>query len=132
MSNNFQTVNFQNLRWPAEMLIDYVRVWQRPEGRMGCDPADHPTAKYIHDHIEVYSNPNLTTWGAAGYSMPVSDDCHSLEHTDSFAEEPPEGQVLGYQYSVLASPTFRMQNNDLVECTEAGSTSSSHSPFSAA
>lgn len=72
MSNNFQTVDFAHLKWPNQMLIDYVRVWQRPEGRLGCDPADHPTSKYIQDHLEVYHNPNLTTWAAAGYSMPVS------------------------------------------------------------
>lgn len=55
------------------MLVDYFRVWQRPDvGKMGCDPADHPTAKYITDHANAYANPNLTTWAAAGYTFPVS------------------------------------------------------------
>ena len=55
------------------MLIDYVRVYQRPDvGKMGCDPADHPTAAYIASHANAYANPNLTTWAAAGYTFPVS------------------------------------------------------------
>lgn len=73
MSNNFQAVDFANLPFPSEYLIDYVRVYQRPGiGAMGCDPADHPTADYIARHSNAYSNPNLTTWDAAGYEFPVS------------------------------------------------------------
>lgn len=72
MSNNFQTVDFSHLRWPAQMLIDYVRVYQRPDGKMGCNPADRPTADYISRHADAYNNPNLTTWAATGNSWPVS------------------------------------------------------------
>jgi hypothetical protein len=72
MSNNFQTVNFDQLKWPAQMLVDYVRVYQRSDGKMGCDPSDRPTANYIANHANAYNNPNLTTWEGAGYSMPVS------------------------------------------------------------
>ena len=72
MSDNFQKVDFANLPFPAEYLIDYVRVYQRPGiGAMGCDPADHPTAQYIADHANAYANPNLTTWAQAGYEFPV-------------------------------------------------------------
>jgi hypothetical protein len=72
MSDNFQKVDFANLPFPAEYLIDYVRVYQRPGiGVMGCDPADHPTAQYIADHANAYANPNLTTWAQAGYEFPV-------------------------------------------------------------
>ncbi|KAK1925290.1 beta-glucan synthesis-associated protein-domain-containing protein [Papiliotrema laurentii] len=70
MSNNFQTVNFDQLTWPAEMHIDYVRVYQRPEGKMGCDPADRPTADYIARHRNAYDNANFTTWAQAGYEFP--------------------------------------------------------------
>ena len=36
--------------------MDYVRVWQSDEfGKMGCDPPERPTAKYIADHLDVYS-----------------------------------------------------------------------------
>ncbi|ODN74370.1 hypothetical protein L202_06781 [Cryptococcus amylolentus CBS 6039] len=70
MSNNFQAVDFAHLVTPAEMLVDYVRVWQRSDGYMGCDPSDRPTASYIENHLEAYSNPNWTTWEEAGYSWP--------------------------------------------------------------
>ncbi|EIW66718.1 hypothetical protein TREMEDRAFT_45569 [Tremella mesenterica DSM 1558] len=70
MSNNFQTVNFAELEWPAHMLIDYVRVYQRPNGKIGCDPDDRPTSDYINNHLNAYSNANLTTWEQAGYGMP--------------------------------------------------------------
>ena len=29
---------------------------------MQCDPAGFPTAAYIEQYQEAYSNPNLTTW----------------------------------------------------------------------
>lgn len=61
---------FQSIDWskktgvvfPAEMLIDYVRVYQ-PHGkkqRISCDPPDHPTADYIQRNLELYTNPNIT------------------------------------------------------------------------
>jgi hypothetical protein len=41
---------------PPHSAIDYVRVWQSDEfGKMGCDPPERPTAKYIEDHLDVYS-----------------------------------------------------------------------------
>ncbi|WVQ80501.1 hypothetical protein IAT38_002606 [Cryptococcus sp. DSM 104549] len=70
MSNNFQPVDFLNLETPAEMQIDYVRVYQRSDGKMGCDPEDRPTKAYIDSHMNAYSNPNLTTWAQAGYNFP--------------------------------------------------------------
>ncbi|OWZ69788.1 hypothetical protein AYX14_04840 [Cryptococcus neoformans] len=79
MSNNFQAVDFANLKWPNYFRIDYVRVYQKPDQiSIGCDPEDYPTADYIARHAEVYSNPNLTTWEAAGYTFPKSSmkgDC---------------------------------------------------------
>ncbi|KAJ6500723.1 glycoside hydrolase family 16 protein [Mycena sanguinolenta] len=72
MSPGFQHQDFEHMQFPAQMLIDYVRVYQ-PHGTkngMTCDPPDRPTAKYIADHIEAYSNPNLTTWAQAGYTFP--------------------------------------------------------------
>ncbi|BEJ13862.1 hypothetical protein CspHIS471_0310360 [Cutaneotrichosporon sp. HIS471] len=71
MSNGFQQVDFQNLQWPAYMLIDYVRVYQIPDyGYLGCDPEDHPTAAYINSHPEPYNNANITRFAQAGYSWP--------------------------------------------------------------
>ncbi|KZT28336.1 glycoside hydrolase family 16 protein [Neolentinus lepideus HHB14362 ss-1] len=73
MSPQFQAQDFQHLTFPSKMYIDYVRVYQR-EGlgsdSIGCDPSSHPTADYIQNHLNAYSNPNLTTWAGAGYTFP--------------------------------------------------------------
>ncbi|KAG2159691.1 glycoside hydrolase family 16 protein [Suillus bovinus] len=63
ISENFQTVDFTNLVFPATMRIDWIRVYQ-PQGsiNIGCDPKDFPTAAYINEYLEAYTNPNLTTW----------------------------------------------------------------------
>ncbi|KAG2150172.1 glycoside hydrolase family 16 protein [Suillus cothurnatus] len=63
ISENFQTVDFTNLIFPATMRIDWIRVYQ-PQGsiNIGCNPKDYPTAAYINEYIEAYTNPNLTTW----------------------------------------------------------------------
>ena len=63
MSRNFGNVDLEHLTFPTTMRIDYIRVYQPSNARnVGCDPPNFPTAKYIEDHIEAYSNPNLTTW----------------------------------------------------------------------
>lgn len=69
--------------FPAEMLVDYVRVYQRDgETNIGCNPPDYPTADYINNHFDAYASefaparclyvytdarracvdPNLTKW----------------------------------------------------------------------
>ncbi|GAA6064087.1 hypothetical protein JCM10212_003445 [Sporobolomyces blumeae] len=74
ISSSFQTINYGQLKFPGKMLIDYVRVYQR-EGseNVGCDPPDYPTSDYINKHLNAYSNPNLTTWDAAGYTFPKNN-----------------------------------------------------------
>ncbi|KAH8113341.1 beta-glucan synthesis-associated [Phellopilus nigrolimitatus] len=63
MSFNFAQVDLADLPFPATMLIDYVRVYQKSGSKnIGCDPKDFPTADYINTYIEAYTNPNLTTW----------------------------------------------------------------------
>ncbi|OCF60896.1 glucosidase [Kwoniella mangroviensis CBS 10435] len=80
-SNNFQFVDWANMIFPNYFRIDWVRVYQRPDGSgtIGCDPADHPTKDYIERHLEVYTNPNLTTWvEGAGKTWPKNrliDQC---------------------------------------------------------
>lgn len=55
ISTSFQQFKASNLDFPAEMLIDYVRVYQREgEENLGCDPPGYPTSKYIEDHLEAY------------------------------------------------------------------------------
>ncbi|WVQ75724.1 hypothetical protein IAR50_005354 [Cryptococcus sp. DSM 104548] len=79
MSNNFQNVDFSNLQWPNYHRIDYVRVYQKSDRiSVTCDPDDYPTADYIANHLNVYENPNLTTWADGGYTTPknsLKDGC---------------------------------------------------------
>jgi len=63
ISAGWQTIDLTTMEFPAEMLIDYVRVYQRKgQTNIGCDPKNFPTADYIQRHIDSYSNPNLTAW----------------------------------------------------------------------
>ncbi|CAE7227715.1 unnamed protein product [Rhizoctonia solani] len=63
ISPNFGAIDFDNLKWPTSMLVDWIRVYQ-PKGaqNIGCSPPDYPTADYINTYIEAYTNANLTTW----------------------------------------------------------------------
>lgn len=53
MSPGFQHQDFKHMKFPAQMLIDYVRVYQQPGTKNGvtCDPPDRPTAKYIAEYV---------------------------------------------------------------------------------
>jgi hypothetical protein len=45
------------MMFPAEMLVDYVRVYQRKGStNVGCSPKDYPTAEYIDNHLEAYQS----------------------------------------------------------------------------
>ncbi|TRM66405.1 beta-glucan synthesis-associated protein [Schizophyllum amplum] len=63
MSRNFGDVDLDHLTFPTTMSIDWVRVYQKSDSvNLGCDPPEFPTAAYIAQFPEAYSNPNLTTW----------------------------------------------------------------------
>ncbi|KAJ7118974.1 glycoside hydrolase family 16 protein [Mycena epipterygia] len=72
MSPSFQKQDFKHMVFPAQMQVDYVRVYQQSGVKNGlsCDPPDYPTLNYINQHLQAYSNPNLTTWAQAGYTFP--------------------------------------------------------------
>lgn len=72
MSPNFANVDFTDLTFPAVMEVDWIRVYQPKHAiNVGCDPKDFPTASYINEYIEAYTNPNLTTWtGEFGQPFP--------------------------------------------------------------
>lgn len=56
MSAGFQIMNWGKLKFPAQMLVDYVRVYQREDSpNMGCDPPGMPTAKYIQEYVPLPS-----------------------------------------------------------------------------
>lgn len=57
LSDGFQKVLWNEVAFPARMRVDYIKVYQRQgEERVGCDPDDHPTARYIERHREVYED----------------------------------------------------------------------------
>ncbi|KAJ7753458.1 glycoside hydrolase family 16 protein [Mycena metata] len=65
LSQSFGYIDFDNLTFPAVMRVDWVRVYQDPtdaQSSVGCSPTDFPTADYINQYQEAYTNPNLTTW----------------------------------------------------------------------
>ncbi|KAF4573075.1 hypothetical protein EYR36_007585 [Pleurotus pulmonarius] len=71
MSTNFGNVDIEHLTFPATMRVDWIRVYQPKDNiNIGCDPKDFPTADYINQYIDAYSNPNLTTWRDPPYSQP--------------------------------------------------------------
>lgn len=72
MSNSFAAINLEELAkmFPATMRIDYIRIYQDPEDgnqQLTCDPQGYPTTRYIKQHPEPYSNPNLTDWYVSSY-----------------------------------------------------------------
>ncbi|KIK44112.1 glycoside hydrolase family 16 protein [Suillus luteus UH-Slu-Lm8-n1] len=71
-SLNFGGIDFENLQFPATMLIDYVRVYQPSNAHnIGCDPPEFPTATYIETYKEAYTNFNLTGWSFPNYNQTV-------------------------------------------------------------
>jgi hypothetical protein len=51
------------MQFPAVMLVDYVRVYQRKESiNVGCDPPNYPTAEYINRHNDDYTSSYLVVW----------------------------------------------------------------------
>jgi len=75
ISRNFAQIQFDQLVFPSQMKVDYVRIYQSPGNRrVGCDPSDHPTAAYINKYSEAYTNTNLTTFAstmAGSYNQQV-------------------------------------------------------------
>ncbi|KAK3707167.1 beta-glucan synthesis-associated protein [Vermiconidia calcicola] len=71
ISHSWVDVQFQDLRFPTIMRIDYVRWYQREQDRMvTCDPPGYETTEYIAKHPAAYRNSNFTTWEDTGYSWP--------------------------------------------------------------
>ncbi|KAG8885362.1 hypothetical protein FRB97_001437 [Tulasnella sp. 331] len=75
LSHNFGVIDFAglDLLFPVHMSVDYIRVYQDPKNiNIGCDPAAFPTADYINNNLEAYTNPNLTTWAQYGGVKPAN------------------------------------------------------------
>ncbi len=55
MSRSFGEVDIDALPIPAHMIIDNVRVWQRPDKlNVGCSPKGMPTEQWIACHRDDY------------------------------------------------------------------------------
>ncbi|SSD59553.1 related to Beta-glucan synthesis-associated protein KRE6 [Saccharomycodes ludwigii] len=71
ISNNWAYIDWQSIYFPVTLSIDYVRIYQPNDSiSITCDPEDYPTYDYIQDHLNVYTNVNLTSWEGAGYTFP--------------------------------------------------------------
>jgi len=71
MSPSFGAIDFDDLTFPAVMMIDWIRVYQDPAAiNYGCDTKEYPTQDYINQYIDAYTNPNFTTWEQFGQVFP--------------------------------------------------------------
>ncbi|KAF8964548.1 beta-glucan synthesis-associated [Flammula alnicola] len=76
ISQNWQNIDLTTMIFPAEMKIDYVRVYQRKgQTNTGCSPPNYPTADYINNHLDAYTNVNTTTWQWAKPKNSLYDGC---------------------------------------------------------
>ena len=51
------SIDLSTLTFPTEMLVDYVRVYQRKDStNVGCNPLEYPTTDYISRHQEAYTS----------------------------------------------------------------------------
>ena len=65
MSNGFSNVDLPGIEstLPATMRFDYVRIYQdASSSSVTCDPDGYETTEYIANHLNAYTNPNLTRW----------------------------------------------------------------------
>ncbi|OAX32972.1 beta-glucan synthesis-associated [Rhizopogon vinicolor AM-OR11-026] len=78
-SLNFGGIDFDNIQFPATMMIDYIRVYQPSNAHnIGCDPLGFPTATYIetpakelYRYKDAYTNFKLTGWSFPNYNQTV-------------------------------------------------------------
>jgi beta-glucanase (GH16 family) len=56
-SANWQQIDLSTMIFPAELRVDYVRVYQRKgSSNTGCDPPGFPTMDYIARHQDIYTS----------------------------------------------------------------------------
>jgi beta-glucanase (GH16 family) len=61
ISNSWTWIDWENMKFPAVMRVDYVRWYQKKgETMVTCDPPGFETTAYIKEHINAYTNPNFT------------------------------------------------------------------------
>ena len=65
MSSGFAPLNLTGLQplLPATLRFDYVRIYQDPESEsLTCEPSGYETQSYIYNHLDAYTDPNVTLW----------------------------------------------------------------------
>ena len=65
MSTGFSNVDLPGIKGtlPATMRFDYVRIYQdSSSSSITCDPDGYETTEYIANHLNAYTNPNITRW----------------------------------------------------------------------
>ncbi|GAA5962832.1 hypothetical protein JCM3765_001538 [Sporobolomyces pararoseus] len=79
ISTKFQLPQWGKVQFPGTLRVDYVRVYQEKDKyNVGCDPKKYPTKDYIDNHMDLYTNNNLTTFKDSKYAKPKNrlvDDC---------------------------------------------------------
>ncbi|GAA5935488.1 SKN1/KRE6 family beta-glucan synthesis-associated protein [Sporobolomyces koalae] len=79
ISTKFQQPQWDKVQFPGTLRVDYVRVYQEKDNyNVGCDPKKYPTKDYIENHMDLYTNNNLTTFKDSKYTKPknrLTDQC---------------------------------------------------------
>ncbi|KAJ4351057.1 beta-glucan synthesis-associated protein [Ascochyta clinopodiicola] len=80
ISDSWTWIDWEHMKFPAVMRVDYVRWYQKKgeEKLVTCDPPGFETTKYIKEHMNAYTNPNLTQWDQTGHKWPkheLNSDC---------------------------------------------------------
>lgn len=76
-SHSWVDIDWEHLKFPTILRVDYVR-WYQPDGErmVTCDPPGYETTEYIKSHPVAYNNPNLTSWNDTGYPWPKNTLMH--------------------------------------------------------
>ncbi|KAK1223209.1 hypothetical protein PQX77_013908 [Marasmius sp. AFHP31] len=76
ISKNWQNIVPETLMFPAEMLFDYIRIYQRKGHKnVGCSPKDYPTSEYIEKHMDAYTDRNATKFKPGSPRNRLYDGC---------------------------------------------------------
>ncbi|GAA5915059.1 uncharacterized protein JCM6883_004228 [Sporobolomyces salmoneus] len=70
ISYKFQVPEWGKVQFPGTLRIASVRVYQKGDRNVGCDPKNYPTSDYIQDNLEIYTNPNLTMFSQSSSTKP--------------------------------------------------------------
>ncbi|GAA6061183.1 hypothetical protein JCM10212_002396 [Sporobolomyces blumeae] len=70
ISTKFQMPQWGKIQFPGTLRIASVRVYQKGNRNVGCDPKKYPTSEYIDNHLSLYTNNNLTMFSQSNFTKP--------------------------------------------------------------